>query len=154
MTAFTDFTVTQLDGSLKSFADYAGKLVLVVNVASKCGLTPHYEGLEALWKAHKDQGLVILGFPCNQFAGQEPGSAAEISEFCEINYGVTFPLMTKVDVNGPAQSPLYAWLKTDYPDDIEWNFGKFLIGRDGQVAARFAPTVLPAELEAPIAKLL
>ena len=154
MTAFTDFTVTQLDGTQKSFADFAGKLVLIVNVASKCGLTPQYEGLEALWKAHKDQGLVILGFPCNQFAGQEPGSAAEISEFCEINYGVSFPLMAKVDVNGPAQSPLYAWLKTNYPDDIEWNFGKFLIGRDGQVAARFAPTVLPAELEAPIAKLL
>ena len=154
MTTLTDFTVAQLDGTQKSFADYAGKLVLVVNVASKCGLTPQYEGLEALWKAHKDQGLVILGFPCNQFAGQEPGSAAEISEFCEINYGVSFPLMAKVDVNGPTQSPLYAWLKTNYPDDIEWNFGKFLVGRDGQVAARFAPTVLPAELEAPIAKLL
>ncbi|MEO8685092.1 MAG: glutathione peroxidase, partial [Devosia sp.] len=150
----TDFTVTQLDGTPKSFADFAGKLVLVVNVASKCGLTPQYEGLEALWQAHKDAGLVILGFPCNQFAGQEPGSSAEIAEFCQLNYGVSFPLMAKVDVNGEGQSPLYAWLKTNYPGDIDWNFAKFLIGRDGQVAARFASSVLPAELEAPIAKLL
>lgn len=154
MPALTDFTLPQLDGTQKSFADYAGQVVLVVNVASKCGLTPQYEGLEALWRAHKDQGLVVIGVPCNQFAGQEPGTAEEISQFCELNYGVSFPLMAKVDVNGPAQSPLYAWLKTDHPGDIEWNFAKFLIGRDGQVAARFAPAVLPAELEAPIAKLL
>ena len=154
MSTLTDFTVTQLDGTQKSFADYAGKLVLIVNVASKCGLTPQYEGLEALWKAHKDQGLVILGFPCNQFGAQEPGSETEIAEFCELNYGVTFPLMAKVDVNGESQSPLYAWLKAAQPGDIEWNFTKFLIGRDGEVAARCASSVLPAELEAPIAKLL
>jgi glutathione peroxidase len=154
MSAITDFTVAQLDGTPKSFADFAGKVILVVNVASKCGLTPQYAGLEALWQAHKDQGLVILGFPCNQFAGQEPGSSAEIAEFCEINYGVTFPLMAKVDVNGPNAAPLYRWLKTNHPGDVDWNFAKFLIGRDGQVAERFASAVLPAELEAPIAKLL
>ena len=154
MSAFTDFTVAQLDGTPKSLADFAGQVVLVVNVASKCGNTPQYAGLEALWQAHKDQGLVILGFPCNQFGGQEPGSETEIAEFCELNYGVTFPLMAKVDVNGPDTAPLYSWLKANHPGDIEWNFGKFLIGRDGQVAQRFAPTVLPAELEAPIAKLL
>jgi glutathione peroxidase len=154
MSSIADFTLPLLSGTPQSLADYAGKVVLVVNVASKCGLTPQYAGLEALWQAHKDQGLVVLGFPCNQFAGQEPGSAAEISEFCEINYGVSFPLFGKVDVNGPDTAPLYGWLKTDYPEDIEWNFGKFLIGRDGKVAARFAPAVVPAELEAPIAKLL
>lgn len=154
MPAFTDFTLPLLDGTPQPFSAYEGKVVLIVNVASKCGLTPQYEGLEALWKAHKDAGLVILGFPCNQFAGQEPGSEIEIAEFCEINYGVTFPLFGKIDVNGPATAPLYAWLKADHPEDIEWNFAKFLIGRDGQVAARFAPTVVPAELEAPIAKLL
>jgi glutathione peroxidase len=154
MPTLSDFTLPLLDGTPQPFSAYAGKVILVVNVASKCGLTPQYEGLEALWKAHKDAGLVILGFPCNQFAGQEPGSEAEIAEFCEINYGVTFPLFGKIDVNGPATAPLYTWLKSSYPDDIEWNFAKFLIGRDGEVAARFAPTVLPAELEAPIAKLL
>ena len=154
MSAITDFTVAQLDGTPKSFADFAGKVILVVNVASKCGLTPQYAGLEALWQAHKDAGLVILGFPCNQFAGQEPGSSAEIAQFCEINYGVTFPLMAKVDVNGEHTAPLYSWLKADHPGDVDWNFAKFLIGRDGQVAERFAPSVLPAELEAPIAKLL
>lgn len=154
MPTLSDFTLPLLDGTPQPFSAYAGQVVLVVNVASKCGLTPQYEGLEALWKAHKDAGLVILGFPCNQFAGQEPGTEAEIAEFCELNYGVTFPLFGKIDVNGPTTTPLYTWLKSSYPNDIEWNFAKFLIGRDGQVAARFAPTVLPAELEAPIAKLL
>jgi len=154
MSALADFTVPLLSGTPQALDAYQGKVVLVVNVASRCGLTPQYQGLEALWQAHQADGLVILGFPCNQFAGQEPGTAAEISEFCELNYGVSFPLFAKLDVNGPATAPLYAWLKADYPEDIEWNFAKFLIGRDGQVAARFAPTVVPAELEAPIAKLL
>ena len=108
----------------------------------------------ALWKAHGDTGLVILGFPCNQFGSQEPGTEGEIAEFCEINYGVTFPLFGKIDVNGPDTSPLYAWLKADHPGDIDWNFAKFLIGRDGAVVARFASSVVPAELEAPIVKLL
>ncbi|MDB5535321.1 MAG: glutathione peroxidase [Devosia sp.] len=154
MSAFYDFTLPLLDGTPQAFSAYKGKVVLVVNVASKCGLTPQYAGLEALWQAHKDQGLVILGFPCNQFAGQEPGTEAEIAAFCEINYGVTFPLFGKIDVNGPNTAPLYAWLKAVQPEDIEWNFAKFLIGRDGAVVARFAPAVVPAELEAPIVKLL
>ncbi|MET3899442.1 glutathione peroxidase [Devosia sp. UYZn731] len=154
MSAFYDFTLPLLDGTPQAFSAYQGKVVLVVNVASKCGLTPQYGGLEALWQAHKDQGLVILGFPCNQFAGQEPGSDAEIAAFCEINYGVTFPLFGKIDVNGPNTNPLYGWLKAVHPEDIEWNFAKFLIGRDGAVTARFAPAVVPAELEAPIVKLL
>ena len=154
MSAFYDFTLPLLNGKPQAFSAYRGKVVLVVNVASKCGLTPQYAGLEALWKAHKDAGLVILGFPCNQFAGQEPGSEGEIAEFCEINYGVTFPLFGKIDVNGPDTSPLYAWLKADHPGDVDWNFAKFLIGRDGAVVARFASSVVPAELEAPIVKLL
>jgi glutathione peroxidase len=154
MSAFYDFTLPLLNGTPQAFSAYQGKVVLVVNVASKCGLTPQYGGLEALWKAHRDAGLVILGFPCNQFAGQEPGSDAEIAEFCEINYGVTFPLFGKIDVNGPSTNPLYGWLKADHPGDIDWNFAKFLIGRDGAVTARFASSVVPAELEAPIVKLL
>ena len=154
MSAFYDFTLPLLNGTPQAFSAYRGKVVLVVNVASKCGLTPQYAGLEALWKAHRDAGLVILGFPCNQFGSQEPGSGDEIAEFCEINYGVTFPLFGKLDVNGPDTSPLYGWLKAEHPGEIDWNFAKFLIGRDGQVAERFASAVLPAELEAPIAKLL
>ncbi len=121
---------------------------------SKCGLTPQYAGLEALWQAHREAGLVVLGFPCNQFMGQEPGSEAEIAAFCELNYGVSFPLFAKIEVNGTGTHPLYAWLKTKHPADIEWNFAKFLIGRDGEVAERFAPTIVPADLEAPIARLL
>ncbi|MDB5529871.1 MAG: glutathione peroxidase [Devosia sp.] len=154
MSAFYDFTLPLLNGTPQAFSAYRGKVVLVVNVASKCGLTPQYAGLEALWKAHNDQGLVILGFPCNQFAGQEPGTETEIAEFCEINYGVTFPLFGKIDVNGPDTSPLYAWLKAGHPGDVDWNFAKFLIGRDGAVVARFASSVVPGELEAPIVKLL
>jgi glutathione peroxidase len=154
MTTLADFTLPLLDGTSQSLAAYAGKAVLLVNTASKCGHTPQYEGLEALWQAYKDRGLVVLGFPCNQFGGQEPGTAAEIAEFCEINFGVSFPLFARLDVNGPAQSPLYAWLKAAHPGDIEWNFAKFLVGRDGQVAARFAPDILPAALEPAIEALL
>lgn len=154
MAALSDFSVPLINGKQQPLADYAGKVVLVVNVASMCGYTPQYAGLEALWQAHRDEGLVILGFPCNQFGEQEPGSAEEISAFCELNYGVSFPLFAKVDVNGADTAPLYRWLKTDYPGDVEWNFGKFLVGRDGKVAARFAPAVVPADLEAPIEKLL
>lgn len=154
MPNLTDFTLPLLDGTPQAFSAYTGKVVLVVNVASKCGLTPQYEGLEALWRAHQGQGLVVLGFPCNQFGGQEPGTQAEIAEFCERNYGVSFPLFAKLEVNGPGTHPLYTWLKADHPGAIEWNFAKFLIGRDGKVVTRFAPAVLPAELEGPIAKLL
>lgn len=154
MSAFYDFTLPLLDGTPQPFDAYRGKVVLVVNVASKCGLTPQYEGLEALWQAHRDQGLVVLGFPCNQFAGQEPGSAAEIASFCAVNYGVSFPLFAKVEVNGAGTHPLYGWLKATHPQDIEWNFAKFLIDRDGAVVERFAPTIVPADLEAPITRLL
>ena len=146
MTTLSDFTLPRLDGTPQSLADFAGQLVLIVNTASKCGLTPQYEGLEALYRQYGPQGLVILGFPCNQFAGQEPGSAADIAQFCSLTYDVTFPMFGKLDVNGPDQSPLYAWLKATRPGDIEWNFGKFLVGRDGQVAERFAPDTIPEAL--------
>jgi glutathione peroxidase len=146
MTTLADFTLPRLDGTPQPLSAYQGKVVLVVNTASKCGLTPQYEGLEALWRQYGDQGLVILGFPCNQFGGQEPGSSAEIAEFCELNFGVSFPLFAKLDVNGPDESPLYTWLKSAHPGDIGWNFAKFLIGRDGQVVERFAPDTQPADL--------
>jgi glutathione peroxidase len=146
MTTLADFTLPRLDGTPQPLSAYAGKVVLVVNTASKCGLTPQYEGLEALWRQYGDRGLVVLGFPCNQFGGQEPGSAAEIAEFCELNFGVSFPLFAKLDVNGPDESPLYSWLKADFPGDIGWNFAKFLIGRDGKVVERFATDTQPAAL--------
>ena len=146
MTTLSDFTLPLLDGSPQPLAAFAGKLVLIVNTASKCGLTPQFEGLEALYQAYGPRGLVILGFPCNQFAGQEPGSAAEIAAFCSINYGVSFPMFARLEVNGPGESPLYGWLKAAFPGDIEWNFGKFLIGRDGSVVQRMAPDTVPEAL--------
>lgn len=154
-----DFSANRLDGTPQSLSDYAGQVVLVVNVASQCGLTPQYEGLEALYRQYKDQGLVILGFPCNQFAGQEPGTSAEISQFCSINYGVSFPLFERIDVNGDTAHPLYQWMKESEPgilgiEAIKWNFTKFLIGRDGQVTQRFAPTTEPSEIGPAIAELL
>lgn len=154
MTTLSDFTLPRLDGKPQPLADYEGKLVLVVNTASKCGLTPQFEGLEALYRQYGERGLVVLGFPCNQFAGQEPGSADEIAEFCEINYGVSFPMFGKLDVNGPGESPLYTWLKAKFPGDIEWNFGKFLVARDGSVAQRFAPDTVPEALVPAIEKHL
>lgn len=154
MTTLSAFSLPLLDGTSQSLAAYAGKLVLVVNTASQCGHTPQYAGLEALWRQYRDQGLVVLGFPCNQFGGQEPGSAEEIATFCEVNFGVSFPLFARLDVNGPGESPLYAWLKSTHPGDIEWNFAKFLIGRDGQVAARFSPDTQPADLTGAIEALL
>ncbi|MBJ3785878.1 glutathione peroxidase [Devosia sediminis] len=155
----SDFSANRLDGQPQSLADYAGKVVMVVNVASKCGLTPHYEGLEALYRQYKDQRLIILGFPCNQFAEQEPGTSAEIAEFCELNYGVSFPLFERVDVNGDAAHPLYDWLKSSAPgifgtEDIKWNFTKFLVGRDGRVAERFAPVTEPSDIAPAVEKLL
>lgn len=149
---------TTLSGEQKTLADYSGKAVLVVNTASKCGFTPQYKGLEALWQQYKDQGLVILGFPCNQFGQQEPGDEAEISEFCEMNFGVTFPLFKKVEVNGSNAHPLFVELKKRAPgvlgsEAIKWNFTKFLIGPDGKVE-RYAPATKPNALKADIEKLL
>ena len=149
---------TTLRGEQKTLADYPGKAVLVVNTASKCGFTPQYKGLEALWQQYKDQGLVILGFPCNQFGKQEPGDDAAISEFCELNFGVSFPLFKKIDVNGSQAHPLFVALKKRAPgvlgtERIKWNFTKFLIGQDGHVK-RYAPTTKPEALKADIQALL
>lgn len=159
MTSLSDFTLNLLDGTPQPLSAYEGKVVVVVNVASKCGLTPQYEGLEALYRQYKDRGLVILGFPCNQFAGQEPGSSAEIAEFCSLTYDVTFPVFERIDVNGEEAHPLYKWLKAEAPgllgsEAIKWNFTKFLIGRDGKVAERYAPTTEPKDMTADIEKLL
>ena len=178
-----DITVKDMDGSDVSLANYKGKVLLIVNVASKCGLTPQYEGLEALYQKYKDQGLEILAFPCNQFLGQEPGTNEEIQSFCSLNYNVTFPLFDKIDVNGEAESPLYTYLKKQAPfkgypegaeefaamldeihqktgtgfdqgDAIRWNFGKFLVSKDGKTILRFEPMVTPDIMEEAIEELL
>ena len=148
MATLHDFEVKTIDGKNESLAKYKGKTALVVNVASQCGLTPHYKGLEELYESYKDRGLVVLGFPCNQFGSQEPGTEGEIKTFCETKFGVTFPMFSKIDVNGAGRHPLYAFLTAaetapDGPGDIQWNFAKFLVDRDGRVAARFAPTEKP-----------
>jgi len=147
-----EFGATTIDGGACSLRDYAGKVLLVVNVASQCGLTPHYKGLQELYANFRDRGLAVLGFPCNQFGGQEPGTETEIKSFCETRYGVTFPLFAKIDVNGSNRHPLYAFLtaqptQPDGPGDIQWNFAKFLVDRSGKVAARFAPTTKPVSDE-------
>ena len=178
-----DITVKDMDGSDVSLANYKGKVLLIVNVASKCGLTPQYEGLEALYQKYKDQGLEILAFPCNQFLEQEPGTNEEIQSFCSLNYNVTFPLFDKIDVNGEAESPLYTYLKKQAPfkgypegteefatmldeihqktgtgfdqgDAIRWNFGKFLVSKDGKTILRFEPMVTPDMMEEDIQKML
>jgi glutathione peroxidase len=154
-----DFTAETLDGKPAALSDYRGKVLLIVNTASKCGFTPQYAGLEDLWRKYKDRGLAIVGFPCNQFGAQEPGNAAEIANFCSLAYDVSFPMMAKIDVNGPGAHPLYAWLKHEKKgllgsEGIKWNFTKFLIDKDGEVAARFAPTATPASLEGAIEALL
>lgn len=146
MTRLHDFTLTALDGQTLPLAHFEGKPVLVVNVASRCGLTPQYAGLQALYARYRAQGLVILGLPCNQFGAQEPGSEAQIQEFCTLNYGVDFPMGAKLEVNGADRHPLYRWLAGEdarFPGDIQWNFEKFLIGKNGEVRARFAPDVTP-----------
>lgn len=176
------FEATTIDGQTVSLGDYAGKVMLIVNVASKCGLTPQYEGLEALYQAHKDQGLEILGFPCNQFGNQEPGTEAEIAEFCSATYGVSFPMFSKIDVNGEGVHPLFKYLRSEqvgtpleevpggahlagilqqhFPDacteadGIRWNFTKFLVSRDGEVLKRFQPVIGPDEIAGEIAPLL
>ena len=178
-----NITVKDMDGNDVSLANYKGKVLLIVNVASKCGLTPQYEGLEALYQKYKDQGLEILGFPCNQFLEQEPGTNEEIQSFCSLNYNVTFPLFDKIDVNGEAESPLYTYLKKQAPfkgypegteefaeqldqihqktgtgfdqgDAIRWNFGKFLVSKDGKTILRFEPMVTPDMMEEAIQELL
>ena len=178
MTSTYDFTATSPDGSKVSLGDYEGKVLLIVNVASKCGLTPQYEGLEALYRDDQGRGLEILGFPCNQFREQEPGTDAEIQEFCKTAYDVTFPVFSKVEVNGPDADPLYQYLRTAAPgdfgpaygqfyeiiskmrpeadgtDEVKWNFTKFLIGRDGTVIKRYEPPVPPSDIQADLEKYL
>ncbi|WP_025994793.1 glutathione peroxidase [Pseudomonas viridiflava] len=146
MSAFHDIKLKALDGQELSLAPFKDKAVLVVNVASKCGLTPQYAALENLYQQYKDKGLMILGLPCNQFAGQEPGTEQEIAEFCELNYGVTFPMGEKLEVNGPHRHPLYRLLAgegAEFPGDITWNFEKFLVRKSGEVIARFSPRTAP-----------
>jgi glutathione peroxidase len=159
MSSVYDFTVAAADGSPAPLSDYRGKVLLIVNTASKCGFTPQYEGLEALWRQYKDRGLVVLGFPCNQFGAQEPGDAAEIASFCALTYDVTFPVLAKIDVNGPKADPLYDFLTRAKRGilgsaAIKWNFTKFLIGRDGAVLERFAPADKPESLEGAVEKAL
>jgi glutathione peroxidase len=147
--ALKDFSLKALDGTALDVSAFEGKLVLLVNVASQCGLTPQYKGLQALWQAYRERGLVVLGLPCNQFAGQEPGTAEEIRSFCDMHYQITFPLTEKVAVNGSSRHALYHWLTGEqaaFPGDITWNFEKFLIGRDGEVKARFAPKTAPDDV--------
>jgi glutathione peroxidase len=154
-----DYSAKTLDGQDVSLADYRGQVLLIVNTASKCGFTPQYEGLEALYKTYKDRGFTVLAFPCNQFGAQEPGDAAEIANFCSLTYDVSFPVMSKVDVNGADAHPLYRFLKKEQKgvlgtEAIKWNFTKFLIGKDGQVVDRFAPTVKPEDLKVAVEALL
>ena len=159
MSAIHDIAVRRIDGSETTLAEYAGKVMLIVNVASKCGFTPQYAGLEALWRDYGKRGLVVLGFPCNQFGAQEPGSEAEIGQFCRLTYDVSFPMFAKVDVNGSHTHPLYEYLKSAAPgllgiEMIKWNFTKFLVDREGKVVARHAPNTDPRDIAADIEKLL
>jgi glutathione peroxidase len=154
-----DFTPCALDGQPKPLAEYRGQVLLVVNVASRCGFTPQYTGLEALQRKYGGRGLQVLGFPCNQFGAQEPGGPEEIASFCSTTYDVSFPLFAKIEVNGPSADPLYAYLKREKrgllgTEAIKWNFTKFLVDRDGEVAGRYGPNVKPEALEADIARLL
>ena len=142
---------TTIKGEQKTLADFAGKAILVVNTASKCGFTPQFAGLEELYKQYAGKGLAVLGFPSNQFLSQDPGSDDQIAEFCQVNYGVSFPMMSKIDVNGPGAHPLYQWLSAEAPGllgskAIKWNFTKFLVGKDGKVIRRYAPSDKPADL--------
>jgi len=154
-----DFLAKTLDGRDRPLSDFKGQVLLIVNVASNCGFTPQYEGLEALYRQYKDRGFSVLGFPCNQFGAQEPGDAAEIASFCSLTYDVDFPMMRKIDVNGADADPLYDYLKREKKgllgsEGVKWNFTKFLAGRDGEVVERFAPTVKPQDMASAIEKLL
>ena len=159
MTDITNIPVIAADGSTTDIADHAGKVLLIVNVASKCGFTPQYEGLEALQKQYRDKGFTVLGFPCNQFGAQEPGDAEEIANFCKLTYDVDFPIFAKIDVNGDDAAPIYQYLKDEAPGllgskAIKWNFTKFLVDRGGKVVKRYAPQTKPEELTRDIEALL
>ena len=158
MTTIADFSAQAIDGTERDLADYEGKAVLVVNTASKCGFTPQYEGLEELHQKYAEKGLVVLGFPCDQFGHQEPGDEDEIQEFCQVNYGVSFPMFAKIDVNGDDAHPLYQWLKDEkggiVGSKIKWNFTKFLIGRDGKPVKRYASTTKPEKLAKDVEQVL
>jgi glutathione peroxidase len=150
-----DFDALTIDGKTVKLSKFEGKVLLVVNTASACGFTPQFGGLEKLWERYKDQGLVVLGFPSNEFGGQDPGSNDDIASFCQLNYGVTFPMMAKIEVNGSQAHPLYRWLTKEAPgflgtQGIKWNFTKFLVGRDGQVIKRYAPQDAPEKLASDI----
>ncbi len=159
MSELYELSARRLDGGMQSMADYKGKVLLVVNVASRCGFTPQYTGLEALWQKYRKRGLVVLGFPCNQFGGQEPGDEVAIGEFCSTTYDVSFPMFAKVDVNGDATHPVFAFLKAGAPgilgtEGIKWNFTKFLVDREGKVVARYASAHKPEDMADDIEKLL
>jgi glutathione peroxidase len=159
MASIYDFSATDIDGKQRSLDEYKGKVLLLVNVASKCGFTPQYTGLEAVYRRHKDAGLVVLGFPCDQFGHQEPGDEKEIRNFCSLNYDVSFPLFAKIDVNGANTHPLYQYLKSQAKgllgsEAIKWNFTKFLVDKQGNVVQRYAPTDKPESIEKDIAPLL
>ena len=159
MSALYGIEVKKIDGTSTTLKEYEGKVLLIVNVASQCGFTPQYEELQALYLKHKDAGFAVLGFPCNQFGEQEPGSEAEIKDFCELNFGVSFPMFAKIEVNGADEHPLYTELKREAPgllgtQAIKWNFTKFLIDRSGKVVDRFAPTTKPSSLDSRISELL
>lgn len=152
MPTLADFSARAITGTDVSLSDYAGQVVLVVNTASQCGFTSQYAGLEQLWSRYRGDGLVVLGFPCDQFGHQEPGDEAEIADFCELNFGVSFPLFAKIEVNGDDAHPLYRWLRAEQPaesgESVEWNFTKFVVGRDGRVLRRYGPATTPAEITA------
>jgi len=159
MATVYDFSAKTIDGKARKLSDYKGKVLLVVNTASQCGFTPQYKGLEALYKKYKDKGFAVLGFPSNQFGQQEPGPESEIAEFCEMNYGVTFPMFSKVDVNGDAAHPLFKYLTSAKKgllgsEAIKWNFTKFLVDKEGNVVERYAPMTKPEDLEKDIGKAL
>ena len=158
MTTVHDFSATSIDGIERQLVDYKGKVVLVVNTASQCGFTGQYKGLEELYRTYADRGLVVLGFPCDQFGHQEPGDEEEIATFCERNFGVTFPLFAKIDVNGPGAHPLYQWLRSEQGgmigDKIRWNFTKFLIDPEGNVVKRYGSTTTPDQIAGDIEALL
>jgi glutathione peroxidase len=159
MTTAYDFSARTIDGDEQPLDAYRGKAMLIVNVASQCGFTPQYTGLEAMYRKHKDEGLEVLGFPCDQFGHQEPGNEDEIKNFCSLTYDVSFPMFAKIDVNGDAAHPLWKWLKQEKSgllglDGIKWNFTKFLVGRDGKVIKRYAPTDTPEKIEKDLAGVL
>lgn len=159
MSSIYDIEVKTITGELKSLSEYQGQVMLIVNTASKCGFTPQFKGLERLYEEYKDQGLIVLGFPCNQFLSQDPGNEGEIAEFCTLNYGVTFPMHSKVDVNGENTHPLYKFLKSNAKgllgtEKVKWNFTKFLVDKSGKVVERYAPTVEPEKITSDIIKLL